>query len=98
MNGESWHLDRRLPVAIIVALVMQSAGAVWWASKIDAKQDALESRLAEVETTNRRQYDRMNSERIISNNVSNRLSRMEGTLVVMGGQMDRLTKFLMEKK
>lgn len=40
---EPWHLDRRVPVALILAIAIQSATAIWWASKID-------SRVADLET------------------------------------------------
>lgn len=44
---ESWHLDKRVPVGIILAIVLQTAGLVWWASKMD-------SRIASLEDADRR--------------------------------------------
>lgn len=32
--SEPWHLDRRIPIALILAIIGQTAGAVWWASTI----------------------------------------------------------------
>lgn len=32
--SEPWHLDRRVPIALIIAIIGQTAGAVWWASTI----------------------------------------------------------------
>lgn len=32
--AEPWHLDRRIPIALILAIIGQTAGAVWWASTI----------------------------------------------------------------
>jgi len=32
--SEPWHLDRRVPIALILAIIGQTAGAVWWASTI----------------------------------------------------------------
>lgn len=56
-----WHLDRRVPVVIVVTLMLQAAGSVWWASDMSARVSALESaivannqdreRLVRVETT-----------------------------------------------
>lgn len=37
-----WHLDKRIPIAIIVALVCQTGGAVWWARGLDARVETLE--------------------------------------------------------
>lgn len=38
----SWHLGREIPVAIIVTLVLQTLGALWWAANIGAKVEANE--------------------------------------------------------
>lgn len=37
-----WHVDRTIPLALIIALLTQTAGAVWWARGIDARIEALE--------------------------------------------------------
>jgi hypothetical protein len=37
--SKSWHLDRRLPVAMIVALMMQGSSFLWWASGFSARTD-----------------------------------------------------------
>jgi hypothetical protein len=41
---EQWHLDRRVPVAIIFAIAMQSAGAIWWASSVNERMEQIERR------------------------------------------------------
>lgn len=41
---EPWLLDRKVPIALIATLALQSAGAIWWASGLD-------HRLATVEAT-----------------------------------------------
>jgi hypothetical protein len=35
----TWHLDRRLPVALIVALLAQASSTLWWASGFSARTD-----------------------------------------------------------
>ena len=50
MNGRddpasaSWHLDRRVPIALIVSIAIQTAGIVWWASSISERVGFLERR------------------------------------------------------
>lgn len=34
--SEPWHLDKRVPLALIGALFFQTAGIVWWASTMQA--------------------------------------------------------------
>lgn len=36
-----WHLDRRVPLALIFTLFIQTGGAIWWASGITAAQEAV---------------------------------------------------------
>jgi hypothetical protein len=32
-----WHVDWRVPVALIVTILLQSAAAVWWAASVDGE-------------------------------------------------------------
>jgi hypothetical protein len=34
MTTEPWHLDKRIPIALIVTIALQTAMAVWWAAAI----------------------------------------------------------------
>jgi hypothetical protein len=47
MNAEwtdsGWHLDRKVPIGIIVALIAQLGTMVWYASKMESRIFALES-------------------------------------------------------
>lgn len=46
---EAWHLDKKLPVAIIITLMAQFVAAIWWAAKMDARDGDQERRLTSVE-------------------------------------------------
>jgi hypothetical protein len=41
-DDTGWHLDRRVPLAIIVTLAMQTVGAVWWAASLNQRVAVLE--------------------------------------------------------
>lgn len=43
-NG--WHLDRRVPLALIVTIIIQTAGVFWWAANITSRVEALEKGLS----------------------------------------------------
>lgn len=45
-NGEDsqWHLDKRVPIALIFTIFMQSGAAVWWAAGINERMDQIERR------------------------------------------------------
>lgn len=37
-----WHLDKRVPIALILTIMMQTIGVVWYVSKLDSRIIALE--------------------------------------------------------
>jgi len=44
-SDSSWHLDRKVPVAIILALLMQTGGIVWWGATAAERLNALERKV-----------------------------------------------------
>ena len=38
-----WHLDKKVPISIILAMLMQFAGGLWFIARLDARIIALES-------------------------------------------------------
>ncbi|MGE0830808.1 MAG: hypothetical protein AB7O04_15850 [Hyphomonadaceae bacterium] len=60
-GSPEWHLDKRVPIALILALLLEFAGIVWWGAQLSARVDVLErsalvisedhERLVRVETT-----------------------------------------------
>lgn len=41
----SWHLDRKVPISLIVAILMQTGGFFWWAATTSEKVSVLKERL-----------------------------------------------------
>ena len=37
-----WHLDKKIPIAIIVTLFIQTGGIIWWAASASARLDQVE--------------------------------------------------------
>lgn len=37
-----WHLDKRVPIALLVAIILQTSGAIWWAATIQGRVDRLD--------------------------------------------------------
>ena len=44
---EHWHLDKRVPLALIVTIFIQTVGIVWWAASISQRVDQIEKRQIE---------------------------------------------------
>lgn len=42
MPKQLWTIDKRVPLALIVMLMVQTAGAIWWAATISGRVDQLE--------------------------------------------------------
>lgn len=57
----NWHLDKRLPVALIIALLAQAGSSLWWAASFSARTetrlDSAEKRLALGEDVARKLAD-----------------------------------------
>ncbi len=45
-----WHLDKRVPIALIIALFAQSGTIIWWAATTDARVDNIETHVSELQT------------------------------------------------
>jgi hypothetical protein len=41
-TDHQWHLDKRVPLALIVTLALQSGAFIWWAAKADNRLEYLE--------------------------------------------------------
>lgn len=39
-----WHLDKRVPIALLLAMLIQTGGAFWWAATISERINNLEKR------------------------------------------------------
>ena len=44
LNG--WHLDKRVPITLVIVIGLQTSAAIWWASSMDARLTAAEITLA----------------------------------------------------
>ena len=55
-----WHLSKSVPLALIVAIFMQTLGAVWWASSITEQVEDVVIQLRDNDEENLRQWGRIN--------------------------------------
>lgn len=46
--AEQWHLDKRVPIALIFTLFIQSAAAIWWAASINERMSANEANITTI--------------------------------------------------
>lgn len=43
LDSAHWVLDKRVPLALIIAILVQTAGAIWWAASISSRVTSLEA-------------------------------------------------------
>lgn len=73
-QGAHWTVDKRVPLALILTIVTQTAGIVWWASAQSARLDNAEERLARIEAVK----------------ADTRLVRLEETVANIKPTLDRI--------
>ena len=78
---EHWHLSKEVGLSVIIAIVVQTVGLVWWARGVIA---SVEQRLVllEVARTEQSEQDRIQDQRAAStaSAISARLDRIEDKL------------------
>ncbi len=48
-KDNQWHLDKKVPISLILAIALQTGAAIWWVSAVDARVAALELKAAKAE-------------------------------------------------
>ena len=54
-----WNLDKRVPLALILALMLQTSGAVWWASAQSTRTENTERRVQALEGVDTKVWEMM---------------------------------------
>lgn len=72
----NWHLDKKVPIALIVTIMVQTAGGIWWAATVNARVNTLEA--AVVQTAP--QADRLTRVEVKIENVERGVNRIESVL------------------
>lgn len=40
--AQRWRIDRRIPLALVLAIAVQTGGAVWWLANLSARVSTIE--------------------------------------------------------
>lgn len=70
---EAWHLDKRVPIALLFAILLQTGMGVWWGARIDARVAALE----QTDVTRATTSERLARVETVLASIDRRLERME---------------------
>lgn len=82
-SGEPWHLDKRVPLSLILALIAQTGAVFWWASGIEA-------RLAAETNLNERQGDQIETLREETKGLTVSSATVTAQLVAVSQTLDEV--------
>jgi len=74
-----WELDRRIPIALIAALVLQFLGGLWYLASLSQRVAALEGQRAVLE-------QRGDQQQALLSTTNERLARIEAQLALLIAQ------------
>jgi hypothetical protein len=71
-DSNKWHVGKEIPLAMIFALLFQTAGVIWWAASLSGKIDNLTEQVAELKSDKRLQENSFKDiavieQRVVSN-------------------------------
>jgi hypothetical protein len=61
MDREQWHLDKRVPISLIITLLAQTVAIVWWAAAIEGRVSVLEVNIIAQEVEINHTIEQLNS-------------------------------------
>jgi Tfp pilus assembly protein PilO len=82
---EPWHLDKRVPVALILALCVQTGTAIWWAAGLSADVAVMQARQDRQETA-------IEATRTTANQQAVQLGRIEENTRATQAAVERLLR------
>lgn len=48
ISDKEWHLDKKVPIALIGAIALQTGAALWWASGLNTRVGQLEMQYVQL--------------------------------------------------
>lgn len=81
--AQHWVLDKRVPIAVVVTIILQTAGMVWWAAN-------LSNRVSNLEQTSTNERDR--GDRLIR--LETQQEAVKETLGTINRKLDRVIERL----
>lgn len=96
-NPQHWSLDKRVPIAVVLAIVGQTFGAIWWASSVTSRIEILErARLELMSGANEKERRIQVLERAVDV-MQNRTENIEKTTERIEKKLDKLSMNYPEK-
>lgn len=89
---EGWHLDKKVPLSIIIALLIQTASLVMWGSKLDMRVAAVENKTADQQVVIEAMRDNQTSLKVSLTRIEERQENSIETLKEIKSALNDNTK------
>ncbi len=87
-----WHLDKRIPIALIMTIVLQTGAAIWWAATVSSFNAQIETRVVNIEKFIA-QGDRFTQE-----DARQRINPLEQNIAVIKNDIQQIKEILQEQR
>jgi cell division protein FtsB len=91
MSKEPWHLDRKVPIALILTILLQSGAAVWFAANLGNRVVVLERDVERQRVVNNLQESEIRAIETGAARLDEQLDNIANGINRLERQLDRLT-------
>ena len=96
-----WHLDKRVPIAIVAALIVQTLSVVAvvtdWKASTEARLAALEGAVSSTASVDRRQWERLQEIVADQDDVHAQLAGLDERTKAIAKQTDRILGLILKQ-
>ena len=88
--GGSWHLDKRVPIALIITMFLQMAAGIWWASQLNSDVNFLKNQIVSLKddlSDKADKFEKVSTLGVELKIFSAQLSKVEKTLELLRDKM-----------
>ncbi len=90
-NANHWHLDKRVPIALIVTIMLQCGAGIWWGATMAARLDNQERRIESLENRGQKMSESFS-------NMNNQMSRLDERMTAMLESTHRIERLIEDRK
>lgn len=99
--AESWHLDKRVPIGLIFALLVQTITLVYvgstWKAETDGRLSTVETAIEDNILLRRKQWDRIEQVEKSQQTLDARLAGLDERTRSIASQTDRILNLLLKQ-
>jgi uncharacterized protein HemX len=94
-SDDKWHVGKEIPIVLIMAVLAQTAGGIWWMSQMSSKIDNAVLSIAEIKTERYTREDARRDRELIEQKIKTmetRDSELERRINSSDSRLDRVER------